>query len=41
MGTLVFLLALGAFAPFAFFLVWVAYKIGGGKRSFMDYARRF
>lgn len=41
MGAMLYLLALGAFAPFALFLVWIAYKIGGGKRGFLAFARRF
>lgn len=41
MGALFFLLALGALAPLALFMLWIAYKIGGGKRGFIAFARRF
>ena len=40
MGALVFLLALGAFSPLAAFILWIAYKIGGGKRGFIAFAKR-
>lgn len=39
MGALVFVMALGVFHPLAVFLVWVAYKIGGGKRGFLAFSK--
>lgn len=41
MGAIMFLLALGALSPLALFILWMAYKIGGGKRGFLAFARRF
>ena len=40
MGALVFVLALGALSPLAAFILWIAYKIGGGKRGFLAFAKR-